>query len=100
MPAAKPDTVKAGEIYAMLKRQSFRCAYSGRELTPETASIDHRQPISRGGSNELPNLAVVHVDVNAAKASMTVEEFVQLCREVVEWSDSQQTNAIAYDMTL
>lgn len=73
----------------MLKAQKFKCAYSGRDLTPETASVDHRQPISRGGANDLGNLAIVHTDVNAAKASMTVEEFVQVCREVVEHFDNQ-----------
>jgi 5-methylcytosine-specific restriction endonuclease McrA len=93
MPTAKESTIKAGQLMAMIESQGYRCAYSGRELTPETATVDHRLPISRGGLNGIENLAVVHQDVNTAKASMTVEEFVQVCRDVVAWHDRATTAA-------
>jgi 5-methylcytosine-specific restriction endonuclease McrA len=88
MPNAKPETIKAGELVSLLRKQEYRCAYSGRELTPETASIDHTLPISRGGPNDIGNIAIVHMDVNTAKSSMTLAEFVALCREVVAWADA------------
>jgi len=82
-PKAKLETVKASELRLLLEKQQYRCAYSGRGLTPETASVDHITPISRGGSNSLDNLAIVHLEVNLAKSSMTREEFVSMCRDVV-----------------
>jgi len=32
---------------------------------------------------------VLHKDVNRAKGSLTKEQFVALCREVVTWIDGQ-----------
>lgn len=91
MPSAKPETIKAGDLRQMVERQGFRCAYSGRELTPETASVDHVIPVSRGGSLGIENLAIVHEEINTAKSSMTLEEFVQVCRDVVAWHDRNKT---------
>jgi len=78
---------------AVLKAQNYRCAYSGRELTPETASVDHKLPVSRGGTNDLDNLAIVHVDVNTAKAAMTLDEYLQVCRDVVRHFEQRQSVA-------
>lgn len=91
MPAAKPETIKAKDLMAMLERQGHRCAYSGRPLTPETATVDHVIPVSRGGTHDTGNLAIVHTDVNTAKASMTLEEFVQVCREVSQFARRHKT---------
>ncbi len=43
-------------------------------LTPETASLDHKQPTSRGGTHEVANLWVVEHFVNTAKGSLTVDD--------------------------
>ena len=75
-------TIKTSEIYSLLEKQQYRCALSGRTLTPETASLDHIQPLSRGGLHDLSNIWIVDHQVNAAKGSLTAEEFIQLCREV------------------
>lgn len=91
MPSAKPETVKAKELMSMIEAQEFKCAYSGRTLTPETASVDHKIPVSRGGGHGIENIAIVDLQVNRAKSSMTVEEFVAVCREVVAWFDKQSS---------
>ena len=78
-----PDLITARALLSLLESQDYRCALTGRELTPETAALDHRTPLSRGGPNTISNCQVVHEQANAAKATMTHEEFVALCREVV-----------------
>ncbi|MAD81133.1 MAG: HNH endonuclease domain-containing protein [Pirellulaceae bacterium] len=75
-------TVTAKMIMELIESQDFRCALSNRELTPETASLDHVVPLSRGGTHEVSNLCVVVHLVNSAKGSMTVEEFVAMCQDV------------------
>lgn len=80
--AMKP-TVTAKQIMSLIERQNFRCAMSGRPLTPETASLDHIVPLSRDGNHELSNLWVVDHQVNSAKGTLTVEEFRGLCQEIV-----------------
>lgn len=75
--------ITARGLLRLLTKQSYKCALTGRDVTPETASLDHMVPLSRGGANTLENSQIVHVEVNAAKATMTCDEFVAMCREVV-----------------
>lgn len=64
-----------------------RCHYCGAELVaggpnvPEQmrASIDHRKPKSRGGSNEVENLVVADALCNRLKGDMTEDEFLHFC---------------------
>jgi 5-methylcytosine-specific restriction endonuclease McrA len=60
---------------------------TGRVLTPETAALDHIVPCSCGGTNTVENAQIVLSVVNQAKGTMTSDEFIQLCRDVVAWND-------------
>lgn len=82
-------------LLAKLKRQDYRCAISGRELTPETASLDHRIPVAAGGTHSIANIDIVHRQVNAAKGTMSLKEFVVMCREVVNYQDNKPAEAPA-----
>jgi 5-methylcytosine-specific restriction endonuclease McrA len=64
--------------------QDYRCAMTGRVLTPATASIDHIVPLSRGGKHCPTNAQIIHAEVNAAKRNMTHEEFIAMCCEVAD----------------
>lgn len=87
--------MNAGEraILALLESQGYRCALTGRELAPKTASLDHKLPATRGGTNEIENVWLVHSDINRAKGTMTAEEFIQLCHEVVRYHRRKQRSA-------
>lgn len=74
----------------LLLRQNFRCALTGQSLNPSNAALDHVRPICRGGSHTIRNMQALLDTVNRAKATMTQEEFIQLCREVVDWADRSQ----------
>jgi len=70
---------------------SPRCALTGVPINindPSTYSFDHIVPRSRGGDNTLDNLQVVCMDVNKAKHNLTDDEFIALCRRVVEYQDT------------
>lgn len=71
----------------LLESQGYFCALTGELLQPATASLDHKLPLGRGGSNSIDNLQVIHQQVNAAKGTMTNEEFVAMCRAVASWTD-------------
>lgn len=81
--------VNTSNILRLLEHQQYCCALTGRRLTPETASLDHIVPVRCGGEHVIENTQVLHKDVNRAKTTMTREEFIQLCREVVAHVDSQ-----------
>lgn len=89
-PAPRPDqAVSYKDILELLETQDYRCALSGRPLTPETAALDHVLAISRGGSHTRSNLQILHRDVNRAKHTLTNEEFVSLCCAVVEHTSNR-----------
>jgi len=81
--AAATEGVQVQGILRLVKQQQYRCALTGRELTPETAALDHIVPVSRGGEQRIENAQVLHKEVNRAKGTLTNEEFIALCREVV-----------------
>ena len=51
---------------------------------PSAYSLDHKVPISRGGSSELSNAGLSTTAANKAKHDKTPEEFLALCRQVLE----------------
>ncbi len=75
------------DVLDLLETQTYCCALTGWELTPHTASLDHRLPVSRGGQHTVANAQVLHEDVNRAKGTLTNEEFIELCRAVVQHAD-------------
>lgn len=79
--------ITAAGILDVIRLQEFRCALTGRPLEPVNASIDHIIPMSQGGLHVLENVQVLHADVNAAKRTMKLEDFIQMCREVVSYAD-------------
>ena len=85
--------VTSGEIMAQIRKQAFLCGLSGRTLTPDNASIDHIHPLGRGGSHELANIWIVDQQVNTAKGTLTLDDFVSLCRDVARYQDAIEAEA-------
>ena len=66
-----------------------RCYLTGKEINlkdPKTYQFDHITPYSKGGSSTLDNLGILSKDVNAAKSDMTVEDFLNLCKNILEYN--------------
>lgn len=83
-PQEKPPT--AASQRAKLAANGFRCALSGISLTPELMSIEHLQPLSRGGKHVDVNVVIVHKIINRMKGELTLQEFIDWCRLVSEHS--------------
>lgn len=63
-----------------------QCYLTGEaiDLTkPETYSLDHIIPRSKGGDNSLSNCGLATREVNQAKSDLTPEEFKALCMKVI-----------------
>jgi hypothetical protein len=63
-----------------------KCYLTGRFIDPlETSSyhFDHITPISKGGTGELSNLGLTCKEANKAKGSLSVSEFIDLCKDVL-----------------
>lgn len=86
--AYKQTTPTIPELYEWLKTHSLVCAYSNEQLTIDNITVDHRTPISRGGTNELENLAICSHHMNTAKGSMSEYEFRTLLEVISKWEDN------------
>ena len=63
------------------------CYLTGRKidlLRPKTYHCDHIIPVSMGGTASLDNLGLLCKDANIAKGSLTIKQFLMLCKEVME----------------
>ncbi|MEM9237554.1 MAG: HNH endonuclease [Verrucomicrobiota bacterium] len=56
------------------ERDRGRCQYTGRDLKPSEANIDHILPRSRGGKDGWENCVLADRNVNTRKGSLTPEE--------------------------
>lgn len=74
------------DVIDYFKGTTVTCELTGRiiDLTKDDYNIDHIIPVSRGGTNELDNMAFCIPEANAAKNNLTNDEFIALCKEVCE----------------
>lgn len=73
----------AAEIWAMAKDLP-PCHYCKKPVSARDFSLDHLNPVSRGGSFKLENLVCVHDRCNRLKSSLTEAEYeglIDLLRE-------------------
>jgi hypothetical protein len=85
------DSTAGPMLDALWDEQQGRCAMTGVPLEPgdRRVSLDHVVPRARGGGNERGNLRWVTYAVNRAKSSLLDDEFVEMCRRVVETHDKR-----------
>lgn len=76
-------------------REAVTCCYCGVVLTTESLSLDHRKPISRGGSWALENLTVVCLRCNHVKGCLNHEEFGALMAVILRLSPQAQTSVLS-----
>lgn len=65
------------------------CYLTGRNIDINKTSsyhFDHIIPRKQGGDNSLENLGIACRDANMAKSDLTVDEFINLCKEVLEFN--------------
>jgi 5-methylcytosine-specific restriction endonuclease McrA len=69
------------ELNSLFEEQEGFCFYCGELLYSSfeaTVHIEHKTPISRGGSNDIENIALSCARCNVNKGAKTVEEFLMV----------------------
>ena len=75
----------------LFENQNGICPYTGIKLTlGGFASLDHKVPKIKGGTNEIKNLQWVHPLVNIAKHTHSHEEFLSLIKKIYEFCNLNQ----------
>lgn len=82
-----PVQLKPFDLWKLAKKQKCKCSLTGQSLTKDNVSLDHIQAVSLGGNNNIENLRLVVKRVNIAKQNMTDQEFIQLCKSVIDYSN-------------
>ena len=63
------------------------CYLTGRKINlndPSSFHFDHIIPLKLKGNSTLENLGITCKEANMAKSDLTKEEFIQLCKDVLE----------------
>jgi len=68
----------SAEFIQLCDEWGWTCAYCGRELTNKTVTVDHKIPLSRGGRNDIQNIAPACLSCNSSKHAKTPEEFASV----------------------
>jgi hypothetical protein len=68
-------SIPAGVRFAVFHAAGFRCVYCGRSVKEDGVRlvIDHIVPVSKGGTNDRPNLASACWECNAGKSAMLLD---------------------------
>lgn len=74
------------EVIEYLGGTTVKCALTGKEIdiTKDKYEVDHFIPISRGGTGDLENFRITTVEANQSKGDMLIEEYLELCKLVLE----------------
>lgn len=77
------------DLLELWEAQGGRCAYTGEllilgGLAPNSASIDHKVPTKRGGTDSKDNLHWVSWRINRMKSNLTHEEFIDVCKLILD----------------
>lgn len=70
------------------------CPYCRCLLKIQNLSVDHDEPLSRGGEHRLHNLDVVCEKCNLAKGILTGQEYVELLRVLNGWPASVRQDVL------
>ena len=71
---AKRKPIGKALRFEVFKRDSFTCQYCGRSAPEVVLQVDHIQPVSKGGKNDLLNLITSCRDCNLGKGAKKLDD--------------------------
>lgn len=74
-------------IYA---KGNGRCAICGRPIDFNSMTVDHKIPLSKGGTNELSNLQPACPTCNFLKNGLTMDELEEKMRKIIAYQRKQK----------
>lgn len=86
-----PKEKRWGAIEFFQKFKTYECYLTGQQININDISswsLDHIIPKSKGGSSQLSNCGLVVSQINLCKHCLTPEEFIKICKNVVDHAES------------
>jgi hypothetical protein len=82
------DVPSRPEIQEWLeKSHPLQCYFTGGFISQDVVELDHKDPLSRGGSLTLKNVGITSRWYNNIKGQMSEKEFRLLLKLVSKWED-------------
>lgn len=82
-PASPVDVARDLDYYnvrenrlKVFERDGYLCKYCSKQLTRFTATLDHVQPVSKGGDNSIANLVTACLHCNSRRGSRPVMDII------------------------
>jgi hypothetical protein len=75
----KMGNFERSDLMAMYEDQEHRCAYCGITLywsIPNDIHVDHIKPVTKGGTNDIDNLALTCADCNLSKHDLELSDWI------------------------
>jgi hypothetical protein len=84
--AKKKEPIKffAKNFWALMKEQDYKCALTGRELTPDNTEVELREPFRERGRTEIDNHYIVVRDLAYTARHVTEEAIIQLAADIIQ----------------
>ena len=82
-------TISKKTRFQIFKRDSFTCQYCGKKSPDVVLEVDHIEPVSKGGDNEITNLITACFDCNRGKSDKRLSDNTAI---VLQQQELEQLN--------
>jgi hypothetical protein len=85
--AKKKEPIKffAKNFWEMMREQEYKCALTGRELTPDNTEVELREPFRERGRTEIDNHYIIVRDLAYTARHVKEESIIQLAAEIIQY---------------
>ena len=87
---AKRKTISKKLRFEVFKRDSFTCQYCGKSAPNVILEVDHINPVSKGGTNDLLNLITSCRDCNRGKSDRKLSDNSMVTKQQQEMEELQE----------
>lgn len=87
---AKRKTISKKLRFEVFKRDSFTCQYCGKSAPDVILEVDHINPVSKGGTNDLLNLITSCRDCNRGKSDRELSDDSMVIKQQKELEELQE----------
>ena len=71
-----------GVRFEVFRRDRFQCQYCGESAPKVVLHVDHIEPVSKGGGNEITNLLTACADCNGGKSNKRLSDETKAAKQV------------------
>ena len=87
---SKRKTISKKLRFEVFKRDSFTCQYCGKSAPDVVLEVDHINPVSKGGDNDLLNLITSCRDCNRGKSDRELSDDSMVTKQQKELEELQE----------